>query len=85
MPKHKKTRKQKIMADQRRETSAPLYSFTPESLPKQAKPEIPSVKPIVSISTASYQYLRADLRKTALFTALIVVLELVFYYFQKGV
>jgi hypothetical protein len=86
MPKHKKTREQKIMADHRRETtSSPLYSLPSESLKQQAKPTIMHTKPAVNISTNSYQYLTSDLRKTAIITAVIIGIELLIYYFTKGV
>ena len=84
MPKKKKTRQQKILAEKRRETSSqPLYTITPESLPKQAKQPVLQVKHTPTISTISYNYLATDLSKTALFTVAIVLIELVLRFFTK--
>ncbi len=84
MPKKKKTRQQKILAEKRRETSTmPLYTITSESLPTQAKQPISPVKHTQTISTISYNYLGADLRKTALFTGVIVLIELTLRFFTK--
>ena len=81
MPKLKKTRKQKIMADRRRETnSTTLYSFTSQRLTEQPKQTILS-KTAGTISTSSYQYLSGDLRKTLLFTGFVVLAELALYFF----
>jgi len=87
MPKKKKTRKQKILADHRRETSTQsLYSFVPERLETQAKPAVEQVKKQPqTISTTAYQYLGTDLRKTALFTGSIILLELLVRFLTKGV
>ncbi|MBI5122286.1 hypothetical protein HZA75_00345 [Candidatus Roizmanbacteria bacterium] len=77
MPKKKKTRQQKIIADHRREeVNTSLYSFTPESLTSQSKQHLKPVKKSIAITTSSYQYLTRDLSKTALFTAAIVLIEL---------
>ena len=84
MPKKKKTRQQKILAEKRRETSTmPLYTITPESLPQQAKPAISSMKQTAAVSTNSYTYLASDLGKTTLFTLAIVLIELALRFFTK--
>jgi len=84
MPKNKKTRQQKIIADHRREAiNTSLYSFNSESLTSQSKQHLESVKKPIAITTSSYQYLRRDLTKTALFTAAIVLIELTLRYIIK--
>lgn len=87
MPKKKKTREQKARSDHRREASnTALYSFTPKTLNQQAKPVVSSPKQTThTISTTSYSYLSSDLRKTALFTSGIILLELVIRFFVNGV
>lgn len=84
MPKIQKTRKQKMLADQKRETTSLLYSLPKESLKIQAKPSH-SAKSTIAISTTSYQYLSGDLRKTLFLTFFIIITQLVIYYFTKGV
>jgi len=84
MPKKKKTRQQKILAEKRRETSTmPLYTITSDSLPKQAKQPITPIHHAQTISTTPYHYLASDLGKTALFTVVIVLIELTLRFFTK--
>lgn len=83
MPKKKKTREQKLLADKRREvTNQGLYTFT-STPPKShaAQPLSSHRQTATTISTTSYKYLAGDLRKTFLFTLFIMVTELVIYYF----
>lgn len=83
MPKHKKTLKRKILADKRREAQyASLYSLPQESL-KEIKHPVTPVKQTVTIAISSYDYLASDLRKTAIFTGFIVLLEVVLKFFIK--
>lgn len=84
MAKRKKTRQQKIMADQRREASTTsLYSFSSETLIQQAKQPSTLVKNMTTALSSSYQYLASDLRKTAIFTGSIIIFELILKYFIK--
>jgi hypothetical protein len=87
MPKKKKTREQKILADKRRTpASDSLYTFTPAIVKSQEKkPAVAIKQTAATISTTSYKYLAGDLRKTFFFTLFIVVGELVIYYITKGV
>jgi hypothetical protein len=87
MPKKKKTRDQKILADKRRTTaSESLYTFTPAIVKSQPKLPAATIRqPIATISTTSYQYLGSDLRKTFFFTIFIIIAEFLIYYFTKGV
>jgi hypothetical protein len=87
MPKKKKTREQKMRSDHRREVSnTALYSFTAKTPERQAKPVVSSPKTTThTISTTSYNYLSSDLRKTALFTGGVILLELIISFFVKGV
>ncbi|HEX8931900.1 MAG TPA: hypothetical protein VF810_01970 [Patescibacteria group bacterium] len=83
MPKKKKTREQKILADHRRETAtASLYSIVPNSLTYQSKNPEP-VKKTVAINTSAYSYLQTDLTKTALLTIAIIAIELIIRFFTK--
>jgi hypothetical protein len=87
MPKKKKTREQKILADKRRTSvSDSLYTFTPALVKSPEKQPAVSIKQAAAtISTTSYKYLAGDLRKTFFFTLFIVIGELVIYYFTKSV
>lgn len=93
MPKKKKTRKQKILADSRQHTDSventsqqiPTYSVAsvvneePNSQPKI------SHKATSHISTIEYSYLSKDLLKTLTLTGSIIVAEIILLYFTKGV
>lgn len=82
MAKKKKTRQQKILSDKRREVlTTTLYSFTPESPKQQLKQVVSPVKHTTTIASSSYQYLAGDLRKTAAFTGIVVLIELIANYF----
>jgi len=86
MPKNKKTKAQKILSDKRREmTHTPLYSL-PQNISTD-QPKQPVARPVntATISTSSYKYLGADLRKTFLVTLLIIIAEVLIHYFAKGV
>lgn len=96
MPKKKRTRKEKLQSDMRRqtpratvpqpqETIATTYSvsemLTPS--PKVTSPE--SIMKQQTIITSDYAYLNRDLLKTTLLTGTIVALELFIYFFTKTV
>lgn len=82
MPKKKKTREQKVLADKRRDNeNQSLYTFTSTLSQSQKKPAATAQKHAATISTASYNYLAGDLRKTLLLTLFIIVAELLIYYF----
>ncbi|HZE87568.1 MAG TPA: hypothetical protein VE090_05190 [Methylomirabilota bacterium] len=82
MAKKKKTREQKILADQRRkENPMPLYSL-PQQVETSANDER---KTVHTVTTTGYRYLAVDLRKTALLTAFIILIELLIRIFVKGV
>lgn len=88
MPKRKKTRKEKIVADVRRETN-PVPVYTVPAIVLTKKSSVPqhtthTAKP-VTIATTDYHYLSKDLLKTGIFTGVIVALELVLHFFLKGV
>jgi hypothetical protein len=79
MAKHRKTRQEKMIADQRHV----LYHLESPSIDKPAKSETkPSASykldmPLPSKTvTASYTYVTADLRKTAIVTAAIIVAQI---------
>jgi hypothetical protein len=79
MPKKKRTRQQKIMADLRHNSVEEKIETV--SLPLSS--ELPTVqKPSpVSISTSSYSYLFHDLWKTFFLTIFVVVVEVLLRYF----
>jgi hypothetical protein len=86
MPKNKKSRKQKILADKRHhqeypQTDGPTSSLL--SVQKEGKSEISfaTTRPIKNISkqellTHDYKYISKDLWKTALLSVSIVIVEL---------
>jgi hypothetical protein len=76
MPKKKKTREQKIIADRRHKIIAPsLEKPSAASVPLR---KIPTAKSV--ISTSSYSYLNSDLIKTLILTSSIIIIEIVFRY-----
>lgn len=86
MPKKNKTREQKILADKRRSVeNKSLYTFTSTLSQSQQKQPAAGRKHTTAIATASYQYLAGDLRKTLLFTFLVIIAEVLIYYFTQGV
>ncbi len=86
MPKKKKTRQQKMLADQRHNTHTFAAVLPNEQQEKTATTSIPLplTKPLHSIATIDYGYLGIDLRKTLFFTGSIIVLELAIHIFTKG-
>ncbi len=94
MPKKVKTRKQKILADSRRRaapTSEKKVDSITYSIPAQKHtPNSISVTPAqtnkhVSIKTASYSYLSADLRRTVFLTLAITIVEIIIKFKVKGI
>ena len=101
MAKRKKTRKEKILADQRKKSFNFTLKNTSAIMPvvKEIVPEIsspsntqelnlptvnasgPSIKQ--SVSTTNYHYLSHDLKKIALLTGAIVIVEIVVRLFVK--
>ena len=88
MPKKKKTRKQKQLADVRRQTETPVTHTATISVPKPVREEhetapepqlSPPQKSVASrsITTTDYHYLSYDLRKTLILTGVILVAEIV--------
>ncbi len=86
MPKKKKTRQQKMLADQRHNTHTFAAALSSEQQEKVATTSIPLplTKPTHSIATIDYAYLGIDLRKTIFFTSSIIVIELAIHIFTKG-
>jgi hypothetical protein len=86
MPKKKKTRKQKVLADTRhREYFAePLEQIRIDSS-EPKKVYHPQPKPEAqAIVTAHYSYLYSDLLKTLILTISVIVAELALRYFAFG-
>ena len=85
MPKGGKTRKQKILADLRRqamhqdkkEVDLKTYSIPAQKLPHEESP----IK--IHSSTIDYRYLTRDLLRTLLLTCSIVIAELMMKYWFK--
>lgn len=88
MAKHRKTRQEKMIADQRHITyhldSFPTQAIqTSENNSKKSgyKLDISSHHPVV----ASYAYVKSDLRKTATVTAAIIVAQIFLFIFLNRV
>lgn len=93
MPKKKKTRKEKILSDQRRQThqaagTSPSVTSTPRGMNDLLTSDQPNTTVAFAtpkststaqhaISTIDYKYLPGDLMKTAILTGSIIVIELV--------
>jgi len=79
MAKHRKTRQEKMIADQRHvlyhlETASPTQSEKPRTKQESYKLEIPTTSP--KVITQSYAYVTADLKKTGLVTAAIIIAQI---------
>ncbi len=77
MPKKKKTRKQKILADMRHKTVKMQSPHAVAKLFEEPKVEHKIHSPIRAIATSNYQYLYSDLFKTIVLTLSIIAGELV--------
>lgn len=91
MAKERKTRKQKELADTRRQAliqQRATYSFThtlPTVLDSQKNAPTTSTQPIAyHVSTSSYQYLSSDLFKTIILTGSIVFVELLLRFLMRS-
>lgn len=96
MAKHKKTRKQKLLADLRRQTqstvskepdsttySIPVSISDPASISKPHAVSTYAGSVQAKVVTIDYRYLITDLRKTILLTSAIVIAELVIKFWLK--
>lgn len=93
MPSKKKTRKQKILADQRREQPAiDTFSYSiDDSVSSQSNARKPQLAPAnstnssstVSIDTQHYQFLKSDLKRTAALTFAIIFLQVILFFFLQ--
>lgn len=83
MRKHKKTRKEKIIADLRRslqtQATGQTFSFAPQKIIIK-KAVLPQT---YAITTNSYPYLTHDLLKTFTLTGVIITSQLLLLYFLK--
>lgn len=84
MPKKKKTRKQKTLADTRHKEYIiePLQKILPENEPQKTYTPQPIVKQ--AIITSHYSYLYSDLLKTLIITISIIIAEVILRYFAFG-
>ena len=88
---NRKTRKQKILADQRHvlyhlETTTPAQESHP--IEKETKAKLPYATPVVHtahISTSGYAYVATDIRKTALVTGAIFATQIVLFIFLNRI
>jgi len=88
MPKRKKTRKEKLIADTRHAPIAsPLYSVPEVVVNKTSKPipQSQTQQTPITIATKEYSYLGKDLLKTGMFTGAVIAIELVLHFVSKGV
>ena len=92
MPKHKKTRKQKQLADVRRQTEtftphiATVETSKPVREEHHAAPAPQALRPqkytaTHTIATADYRYLNTDLRKTVILTVAILAIQILLKHF----
>lgn len=77
MPKKKKTRKQKILADMRHKVVVEEPKIEYKSQPSQPQADRIQQSSVKAIATSSYQYLYSDLVKTIVLTISIIVGEMV--------
>lgn len=82
----RKTRKQKVISDHRRELSLNNKTVTHYTLPSKSIEEKPQAteKIKASVTKTSYPYLKADLRKTGVLTLIIVAAQLTLFYLLQN-
>lgn len=92
MPKHGKTRKQKMLADLRRratviESGSKTYELKKEINIPESSITVEKPQPVSNqgIFTTNYSYLSGDLRKTILLTSSIAIAELVIHFFVRNI
>ena len=75
--KHKKTRKEKIIADYRHN----IYTLENKSFPT---PDPTAVKTLVNTNSYFYSYVFHDVSKTAILTIFIIIGELILFFLLKN-
>jgi hypothetical protein len=82
----RKTRKQKVISDHRRELSLNNKTVTHYTLPSKSIEEKPRIERQIKESTTAnaYPYLKGDLRKTGILTLIIVALQLSLFYLLQN-
>lgn len=89
MAKHRKTRKEKVVSEKRRQTpsvapatdgsaSSPLFTIS-------SSPSVANQSPVTStaIGTHQYDYVKADLIKTTILTSSVIIAELILAFVIK--
>ncbi|HZJ18060.1 MAG TPA: hypothetical protein VFD45_00365 [Patescibacteria group bacterium] len=85
MPK-RKTRKQKMISDYRRQLSLDKETVNKYTLSSKSIDEKPQIKRKIEepVATTAYPYLKADLRKTGILTLIIIAAQFtLFFSLQK--
>lgn len=91
MPKKKKTREQKILAEIRRKQqllSEERYSYSVKETKQKLKPssELQTAQistPVIQAADHHYAYLIRDLKKTISISACIIIIQFILHYFLK--
>ncbi|MFH1186730.1 MAG: hypothetical protein V1697_00995 [Candidatus Levyibacteriota bacterium] len=77
----RKTRKQKMISDYRRQLSLDKETVTQYSLSSEKLEEAPREKQVVvNINTSSYPYLKGDLTKTGILTFFVISAQIVLFF-----
>ena len=79
MAKHRKTRQEKMLADQRHVLYHIETSSAPLSAPSEKKQDYNLSIPVNKVKAVSYTHVAQDLRKTAIVTASIIIAQIVLF------
>jgi hypothetical protein len=83
MAKHRKTRQEKMLADQRHVLYHLDINTAQETSTRPKKPEInldiSSVSSRPAVKTISYDYVTKDLKKTSIVTAVIILAQIILF------
>ena len=79
MAKHRKTRQEKMIADQRHVLYHIETSFAQASTPSEKKQDYSLNIPVNKVKAVSYTYVAQDLKKTAVVTASMIVAQIALY------
>ena len=82
----RKTRKQKIISDHRKELSLNNKTVTHYTLPSKSVEEKPRIDRQIkeSITTTAYPYLKGDLRKTGILTLVTITIQFTLFYLLQN-
>ena len=85
MAKHRKTRQEKMIADQRHVVYHLESNSAQASSPIDKKSDVKMSIPTVQAHTVSYNHVTHDLRKTAMVTAVVIIAQIILLIVINGI